>query len=88
MSLAVGKKYKVRSWADMEKKFGYTTTGSIACPCSFTIHMKPYCGKTLTIAEVRQGYRGNLIYRVKEDGGMFFWSEQMFTQENLISWYL
>lgn len=74
--MKVGKKYKVRSWEDMEKEFG-TAEGLletyIPCRGDFMLSMKKYCGTIVTVTDtIWSGF-----FRVQEDGGAFIWSTDM-----------
>lgn len=74
----IGKKYKIRSWEDMEKEFG-TAIGTfeifIACKGDFLLSMKKYCGTIVTVT----GTIWDGLFRIQEDGGAFIWSTDMIT---------
>ena len=69
----VGDKVKVRSWGDMEREFGTFPSGTIKAKNGFVADMGKYCGKVVTIASVSL-----LGYRIKEDGGSWYYSDDMF----------
>ena len=79
MEYKVGDKVKVRTWEDMKKEFGLDCFYNIKCRCTFLEDMKEYCGKIVTIKSSRNSaddkYR---IYGIKEDGGWWSWSNDMF----------
>ena len=49
----VGELIRIRQWDDMVKEFGTTSIGSVNCKCSFTVTMKPLCGKYAEIKDLR-----------------------------------
>lgn len=74
--MKVGQKYKVRSWDDMERKFGIAEEiGEIYIPCmgAFMLSMKKYCGTIVTVASTDW----SSLFRVQEDEGKFSWSIDM-----------
>lgn len=48
----VGELVKIRQWDDMEKEFGTSGSGSVACNLYFTESMKPLCGKYAEIVRL------------------------------------
>ena len=48
----VGELVRIRQWDDMVKEFGTKSTGSVNCKCSFTVTMKPLCGKYAEIKNI------------------------------------
>jgi hypothetical protein len=76
----VGDKVTVRSLKNMKKEFtedsdGLCTTSGIY----FVSDMNKYCGKTVTIAGVHKAG-----YRIKEDGGHWNWTDEMFEGHTII----
>jgi hypothetical protein len=76
----VGDKVTVRSLKNMKKEFiedfdGLRTTSGIY----FVSDMSEYCGKTVTIAGVHKAG-----YRIKEDGGHWNWTDEMFEGHTII----
>lgn len=49
----VGELVRIRQWDDMVKEFGTTASGSVNCKCTFTVTMKPLCGKYAEIKDLR-----------------------------------
>ena len=49
----VGELVRIRQWDDRVKEFGTRFTGSVNCKCSFTVDMKPLCGKYAEIKDIR-----------------------------------
>lgn len=68
----VGDRVRVREWEDMAKKFGINGDGNIKSRILFVRDMKLFCGKTVTISNVGEGY-----YRIKEDNGSWRWTNCM-----------
>lgn len=52
MEFKVGDRVRIKSWEQMEKKFGKNSDGGIDCMPCFIEDMKYLCGKTATIAEI------------------------------------
>lgn len=48
----VGDVLRVRSWEDMEQKFGLNNSTSISCEFYFTSGMKYMCGKEFVVREI------------------------------------
>lgn len=76
----VGDKVTVRSLKNMKKKLtgdsdGLRTTSGIY----FVPDMNEYCGKTVTITNVHKAG-----YRIKEDGGHWNWTDEMFEGHTII----
>lgn len=59
----VGDKVRVRNWDDMVKDYGTKYDGSICIGPSFTVSMKEYCGKVITIT----GINSSGYYTIDED---------------------
>lgn len=49
----IGELVRIRQWDDMVKEFGTRATGSVNCKCTFTVDMKPLCGKYAEIKDLR-----------------------------------
>lgn len=82
MEYKIGDKVKVRTWEDMKKEFGLGWGDNIKCRCAFTESMRKYCGKIVTIKGSFDGFDHKYkIYRIKEDGGYWSWSDDMFEDE-------
>ena len=76
MKYKVGDKVKVRSWDSMAKQYGTDSRDdSIKVRHSFTRPMQKYCGKIVTITELKSCFNG---YKIKEDGGAWIYSDEMF----------
>lgn len=74
----IGKKYKVRSWDDMEREFGTAQTGDeiyIPCLAFFVKDMCRFCGTTITVSY----FIYNNVFRIEEDNGRYMWSTDMIT---------
>lgn len=76
----VGDKVTIRSLKSIKKEFtedsdGFRTTSGIY----FVSDMNEYCGKTVTIAGVHKAG-----YRIKEDGGLWNWTDEMFEGHTII----
>jgi hypothetical protein len=79
----VGDKVLIRTWKDMENEFGLADNGlNIAYPSTFLKGMKTWCGKTLTIAEIRKssGFHKE-DFKMKECDELFWESD--FEQDEL-----
>lgn len=51
----IGDRVTIRQWDDMKSEFGLNRFGDIKVPkACFTESMRKYCGKTLTIVDVRR----------------------------------
>lgn len=76
MKYEVGDKVRIRSWDSMASQYGTDSRdGSINVRHSFTKPMGKYCGKLVTIAELRPSFNG---YKIEEDGGAWTYSDEMF----------
>lgn len=53
LKFKVGELVRIRQWDDMVKEFGTTASGSVNCKCTFTVTMKPLCGKYAEIKDLR-----------------------------------
>lgn len=73
MKYKAGDKVVVRSYESMKEEYGSYSNGSIPVTCTFINYMKPFCGKVVTISEVR-----SISYHINEDRGEFLWSDEMF----------
>ena len=51
-NLEVGNRVRVRQWDDMQREFGLSHFGDIACPGSFVQAMRHLCGKTAIVTAV------------------------------------
>lgn len=69
----VGDKVRVRQWDDMKKEFGALPWGTIKVRCGFIEEMRQYCDKVVTITSITSNG-----YRIKEDGGKWYYSDDMF----------
>lgn len=76
----VGDKVKIRSHKSIEKEFVGTDEG-FRGPSGiyFVSSMEKYCGETVTITNVHSAG-----YRIKEDGGMWNWTDDMFEANTII----
>lgn len=52
MEFKVGDKVQIKSWEEMEKEFGLSSTGNIDCKLIFAKKMRPYCGAVATISAI------------------------------------
>lgn len=77
----VGDKVTVRSMKSIKKEFVEDYDGFCAPKSGvyFVSGMDKYCGKTVTITDA---YRAG--YRIKEDGGHWNWSDEMFENNKII----
>lgn len=48
--------------------------------CNFVGEMELLKGKTVTITEAYESRLGNFRYRIKEDNGMYAWTDEMFQE--------
>ena len=76
----VGDRVKIRSYNSIEKEFVRDCDG-FRGPCGgyFVPGMNKYCGKTVTITHVHSAG-----YRIKEDGEMWNWTDDMFEADTII----
>jgi len=75
MKYKVGDRVKIKSWKEMEEKYGIDSDGDIDLPeSSFVTNMKKYCGKVMTISDVDDYFNE---YHMKEDDGSWIWTNKM-----------
>lgn len=66
IEIKVGDKVKIRTWESMEKEFGLDDDGCIKTKDYFVTNMRKFCGQTVTVKEIKDGfYEGN--FRIEED---------------------
>ena len=78
MKYKVGDKVRVRQWDDMAKEYGFINSvkRDIDIPgCTFVNSMKKFCGSVVTISNI---VSDNSIYLIKEDGYLWYWTNDMF----------
>lgn len=80
MKYKVGDKVTIRSWDDMKKEYGTDSAGDIKVPCIFNSEMKEYCGRKMTISEMRRSYLGDRYIYFLEGAEMWKFSEGMFEE--------
>ena len=76
MKYKVGDKVKIKTWEDMEKKFGLDKHGYISCSATFTGLMEKLFteldyDRVVTIKEK------DIWYYIEKDGEGFCWSDDM-----------
>lgn len=75
----VGDKLRVRDWEDMAREFGLDRDGDIKCTPFFIEEMRKFCGKVVTVQDVRYDeYDEKLKIGIHEDNDMYIWSVDMF----------
>jgi TATA-box binding protein (TBP) (component of TFIID and TFIIIB) len=72
-----GDKVRIRSWEDMEKQFGLDRDGDINTSACFVKPMRKYCGKMLTISNIRAS--GNFDMKESE----YIFSEDEFEKNHI-----
>lgn len=70
-----GDKVIVRKDLVVDDKYGIDSMGAM---CRFVDDMKLLKGETVTIARVDVGIPGDIRYHIKEDGGEWSWTDDMF----------
>jgi len=78
MKYKVGDKVKIRSWDSMAKEYGTDCNGDIKIPHFFNRDMKKYCGRVMTICDMRPATIGHGYVYFLEDAAGWRFGEEMF----------
>lgn len=73
MEIKIGRKYLVKSWEEMESKYGLNAFGGVNTFAYFTKGMRKYCG---TIVTVKYIDCNDFTFLVEEDE-RHWWDKQM-----------
>ena len=74
---------RVRVRPDLEQGVFYgMVSGDSHCKTNTSFAMREFSGMVCTISDVEKSSWGNheYVYRIKEDGGIYSWTDEMFSE--------